>query len=314
MRYWIGITDPAWFAFHAVRAPLDEVSFWHPGGRKPITLEPGAPWIFRRPLRAGGEIVGGAFFAHFSKPITPQLLWDAFGERNGAASLAELVRMLQGFRSDPIDPLVTELSTSILVEPFFLPPERWIRPPADWAPNITQGKAYDTTDGEGGRIWTEVRAAAAAIGIGDTAGSERRVTDAIAGGYGVGAPARHRLGQGAFRMIVTDAYERRCAITGEKTLPVLEAAHIKPFAQVGTHQVENGLLLRSDLHRLFDLGYLSVTPTDRTVRVSPKIREQFSNGRDYYALDRRPLRAPQSPFPEPARELLEWHMDEVFRR
>ncbi|RPI44481.1 MAG: hypothetical protein EHM59_12710 [Betaproteobacteria bacterium] len=44
---------------------------------------------------------------------------------------------------------------------------------------------------------------------------------------------RGRLGQGAFRVLVTDAYQRRCAVTGEKTLPVLEAAHIRPYAEDG---------------------------------------------------------------------------------
>jgi putative restriction endonuclease len=38
-----------------------------------------------------------------------------------------------------------------------------------------------------------------------------------------------RLGQGAFRLTITDSYERRCAVTGEKTLPILDAAHIRAF-------------------------------------------------------------------------------------
>lgn len=62
---------------------------------------------------------------------------------------------------------------------------------------------------------------------------------------------RPRLGQGAFRIVVTDTYERRCAVTGERTLPVLEAAHIKSYADGGAHDITNGLLLRSDLHTLF---------------------------------------------------------------
>ena len=85
-------------------------------------------------------------------------------------------------------------------------------------------------------------------------------------------------------MIVTDAYERRCAITGERTLPALEAAHIKPYGSGGPHQPENGLLLRSDLHRLFDQGYITVGADDRKVNVSSRIREEFENGRDYYQL------------------------------
>src|SRR5215211_3132406 len=75
--------------------------------------------------------------------------------------------------------------------------------------------------------------------------------------YGSEFLTRTRLGQGAFRVLVTEAYTRRCAVTGERTLPALEAAHIQPFSKLGPHLTTNGLLLRSDLHKLFDLGYLS---------------------------------------------------------
>jgi hypothetical protein len=83
--------------------------------------------------------------------------------------------------------------------------------------------------------------------------------------------------------MVTDAYSRRCAITGERTLPALEAAHIKPFAQGGSHEPTNGLLLRRDIHALFDAGYVTVTP-DMHFRVSRRIKEEYENGRHYYAL------------------------------
>jgi putative restriction endonuclease len=82
-------------------------------------------------------------------------------------------------------------------------------------------------------------------------------------------------------VLVTDAYERRCAVTGEKTLPVLEAAHIKPYAQNGPHRVDNGSLLRSDLHKLFDLGYVTVTP-DLRVRVSRRLKAEWHNERTFH--------------------------------
>lgn len=87
---------------------------------------------------------------------------------------------------------------------------------------------------------------------------------------GIGKPQiiLPKLGQGLFRLLVTDLYDRRCAISGERTLPVLDAAHIRPYALVQRHEVSNGLLLRSDLHRLFDEGYVTVDPTDRRVVVS----------------------------------------------
>ncbi|PSO48774.1 MAG: hypothetical protein BRC33_08750 [Cyanobacteria bacterium SW_9_44_58] len=49
-------------------------------------------------------------------------------------------------------------------------------------------------------------------------------------------------------------------MTGERTLPALDAAHIKPYAQSGSHTISNGLLLRADLHRLFDRFYITITP------------------------------------------------------
>jgi putative restriction endonuclease len=92
-----------------------------------------------------------------------------------------------------------------------------------------------------------------------------------------------RLGQGAFRVLVTDAYGRRCAISNERTPPFLEAAHIRPYSENGPHQLSNGLLMRSDLHRLFDLRYITVDPDRRCTVISNRIREEFENGRDYAA-------------------------------
>ena len=131
--------------------------------------------------------------------------------------------------------------------------------------------------------------------------------------FGAEYLTRGRLGQGAFRVLVTDAYERRCAVTGEKTLPVLEAAHIKPYALLGPHRVSNGILLRSDLHKLFDLGYVTVTPELR-VEVSPRLKSEWQNGREYYAHHGQPLRVhPTDPASQPGREFLSWHNENRFR-
>jgi len=92
---------------------------------------------------------------------------------------------------------------------------------------------------------------------------------------------------------VTDVYDRRCAITGERTLPVLEAAHIKAYSSGGPHEPENGLLLRSDVHTLFDKGYVTVDADQLKVVVSSRIREEFENGRDYYHLHGRAIRLPR---------------------
>ena len=71
-------------------------------------------------------------------------------------------------------------------------------------------------------------------------------------------------------------------------------------------------LLRKDLHALFDAGYVTVT-LSLELRVSRRIREEFENGRDYYALEGAPVRVPISPAPPPSPDCLEWHADTVFR-
>ncbi len=70
--------------------------------------------------------------------------------------------------------------------------------------------------------------------------------------------------------------------------------------------------LRRDIHRLFDLGFVTVKP-DLRFAVSPALRDAYANGRTYYALDGRGIAGPVQADAEPARELLEWHGDVVFR-
>jgi len=99
-----------------------------------------------------------------------------------------------------------------------------------------------------------------------------------------------RIGQGGFRELIADIYGRRCAVTRERTLPALEAAHIRPYSIGGKHRADNGLLLRRDIHTLFDHGYVTVTPTLHFA-VSGLIRHKVENARDYYALHGREISA-----------------------
>lgn len=116
----------------------------------------------------------------------------------------------------------------------------------------------------------------------------------------------------AFRVLVTYAYHRRCAITGERTLPVLEAAHIKPYTESGPHLVANGLLLRSDVHTLFDRGYVTVSD-DLRVEVSKRIKEEFENIREVYQYHGKPVAAlPRAEDERPAKDFLRWHQERVY--
>lgn len=130
--------------------------------------------------------------------------------------------------------------------------------------------------------------------------------------YGALFLSQARLGQGAFRVLVTEAYRRKCAITGESTLPVLEAAHIKPFSEGGFNNAFNGLLLRSDFHKLFDLGLVTVTP-ELNIEVSQRIREEWFNGKSYYALHGQKIAVtPDQAMDCPRHDLLRWHNEHVY--
>ena len=132
-------------------------------------------------------------------------------------------------------------------------------------------------------------------------------------GYGNEYLIKSRLGQGAFRILVTDAYKRNCAISGEKALPVLQAAHIKPFSEQGPNSINNGLLLRSDLHILFDRGYITVTP-EYKIEVSKKIKEEFNNGKHYYAFHGKELQSlPHLNQDKPSLDFVRWHNENIYK-
>ena len=130
-------------------------------------------------------------------------------------------------------------------------------PPPEFAPSVVQGKGYDLAE----RRWLEYfsellrRVLSSDVDI-DLAQPWRRDGPV----YGDPRLAPQRLGQQAFQAVVLGAYSRRCAITGDKIRPVLQAAHIKPLPSGGEHRLDNGLLLRSDVHTLYDRGYLASTP------------------------------------------------------
>jgi putative restriction endonuclease len=176
--------------------------------------------------------------------------------------------------------------------------------PESWSQNIVSGKGFDTSSGDGRYLWDAVTERLAA--------SERALASPEPlHRYGTPQLITPRLGQGAFRLTVTDSYERRCVVTGERTLPILDAAHIKSYAAGGEHATSNGLLLRTDIHRLFDLGYVTVAPDGRFA-VSRRLKEDFDNGRHYYDLQGTELRPPRSTDAMPSSMALTWHREHRF--
>lgn len=198
----------------------------------------------------------------------------------------------------------------IVVQPVFLREDRWISQPESWARSIVVGKTYSTNDHEGLSLWEKLIDA----GVQSQTRKQLRLPGLAEEQYRYGEPTLivPRLGQGAFRIVVTDAYRRRCAVSGGKVLPALDAAHIKPYVLGGTHDVSNGLLLRRDIHSLFDIGYVTVDDKYRFV-VSERVKTEYNNGEEYRRLHGTRLTVPDLTANRPDQQLLQWHNDHVFR-
>lgn len=111
-----------------------------------------------------------------------------------------------------------------------------------------------------------------------------------------------RLGQQAFRRKLISAYGAKCAMTQCKTQWVLEAAHIVPYRGLKTNAISNGLLLRADVHTLFDLGLISVDPKILVTKVS-----NILGGSEYEELDGQELSLPSKSALHPSTVALEYH-------
>lgn len=118
---------------------------------------------------------------------------------------------------------------------------------------------------------------------------------------------RDRAGRAVFRQKVLAAYGHKCCITGENTLEVLDAAHIQPYVNRESNHVQNGLALRTDLHKLFDAGLITIDDDYRLV-VSARLKS-----RDYAAYHGQEVRVPEMATHRPLTETLEVHRTTVFR-
>jgi putative restriction endonuclease len=314
---YVANTDGDWFRHFRPANQIehvDEVNFWRPRSQQRFhALEPGRPFFFRlkHPTNA---IVGFGFFAVQSF-MSVSTAWRFFGEKNGAPTVERFLNRLARYRgqsSDDIWRLATEqLNCLILREAVFLPEHMWLdwTQDAEWARNIVAGKTYDLGSPVGQRL-QRLMYDAPTKAVPDL---EPQFTPLVADEREFGEYLEPvRFGQGTFRARLLNAYQGRCAVTGEKSVPVLDAAHIQPYRGPASNHIQNGLLLRVDLHRLYDFGYVTVTP-DYRLEVSHRLKEEFDNGEHYFQMRGISLTLPDKTLHRPSRDALEWHATNVFK-
>jgi putative restriction endonuclease len=312
VRLIVAVTDGDWFNQLRQIHNLKEANFWSPSDSAFRALQPGELFLFK--LHSPNNfIVGGGIFAH-ATPMPCSLAWEAFGEANGATSLAQMrTRIAKYRRVKPDEREDFIIGCRILTQPFFLDRPQWLPVPESFALTTVTFKTYSTEDLDGRRLWEAfVDRVSNSEQESSEIAKEVEAKDRPQNRYGSPILVQPRLGQGAFRIMVTDNYDRRCAVTGERTLPALDAAHIRPFADGGSHRVSNGVLFRRDIHSLFDLGYVTISP-DLKFEVSKKIREEYENGRYYYSLHGADIRVPHDPQRQPNQAALAWHNEKRFK-
>jgi putative restriction endonuclease len=307
MNLFIGITDQAWFNSLSSLPLIDEVNFWQPSGKSTFrSLQTGELFLFK--LHSPNDyIAGGGFFAH-STLLPISLAWEAFQEKNGANSLLEMKQRIAKYRGteDMFEDFT--IGCILLEQPFFLDRTEWI-PVVEWKPNIVKGKIVELDSEQGKYYWSKLQLILSKKQL--TQEPDLKIEEEKAR-YGKETLIKPRLGQGSFKIIVTDAYLRTCAITQERVLPVLEAAHIKPYSVSGSHEVRNGVLLRSDMHKLLDRGYLTITPKLH-IEVSRRIKDEFDNGEYYFTFHGQQINLPRRQFDQPSAEFLIWHNENIFK-
>lgn len=310
MQGYVAVTDYGWFQHLEKRRFWEEVNFWRPSAHHGFKGLPGTPFFFK--LKAPHNAVCGfGLVARFSR-LPDWLAWECFGEANGAPSFAAMARRLHQIRARNRfrgGGKVPQIGCILLSGAVFFPEDYWIDQPRDWSSNNLTSKLYDLSEGEGLRIWKACMQHATLLGV--SRYLTQHAKDEPSSRYGKPQLVEPRLGQGTFRVAVTEVYDRACAVTGEHSLPALDAAHIKPYSQSGPHEIPNGLLLRADLHRLFDQGYLTVTP-DLRLEVSDRLKLDYENGRSYYPHHGREIALPVDPACQPGQAFLRWHNDNVY--
>ncbi len=117
-----------------------------------------------------------------------------------------------------------------------------------------------------------------------------RHRDTLASGGHKLSTVRIRVGQGEFRSTLIAKFSRVCAFTGVNHEAALEAAHLYQYSELGVHHASGGLLMRRDIHRLFDAGLIAVSVDSHLIDIHPEL----ASYPEYASLHGKPLAVPVS--------------------
>lgn len=299
---YLGITDNEWFRYLEWNQITDEVNFWVPSAPPRKLIEAGTLWLFK--LHSPLDFIAGAgVFMHYS--VLPlQMAWDAFGIGNGVPTVDAFRNAIMRYRRPGADSWNTDIGCVVLDQIVYLPRKLWV--PCHTG-SLVSGKHMVSADDQAivRRVLRNLELTPSAPQV----HAQPFYNESYTPQY---ALSKVRQGQGTFRVQVTDAYHRQCAVSREHSLPVLEAAHIIEWSGTHSNDVTNGILLRADIHKLFDAGYVTIDPDGYRFVVSKRLKEDYDNGKEYYQLQGTRILLPEDPRMWPRSDALDAHNRTTF--
>lgn len=304
MKHCIYNTDPNWLASLAKNGVTDNVNFWRKDKRKLNLLE-GASLFFKK--RGTQEIVGRGIFREM-KMSTLQQAWEEFGKGNGADTFEEFTE-----RAAEVIHIDSEDVCCIILDrlEFLSDEDTYTVPESFFAKNILASKFVEEQEQpklfELFEPFTHVsdkkheKLISIEKGISEEEFSTKNLKE---GKERVLRSLAIRRGQKGFRDKLLRAYSSRCAVTGTSVADVLEAAHIIPYSGKETNHTQNGILLRADIHTLFDLGLAFIADDYSFHLVTESLR------REYPGLNGKRINLPELEEHHPSLDALAHHRKE----
>ncbi len=261
----ISPTDIEWFKFLRREGLNSEINFWTPTPWNVSQLSSGDKLYFmlKSPIRKIGGY--GQFVEYQNMGLNDA--WNKFGLKNGCVSKIELINRLDNYKaansSDGRSVTESEIGCIILTNSVFYDDDKFLdldNYDISFSKYIVKMKYFSEKDPlELDSELTSNDFELRPITI-EKLKRSRFVT--------------YRKGQSRFQSIITAAYSNKCCITDETTPELLEAAHIQPYIDLESHHVKNGLLLRIDLHKLYDSGLMYIDEYFK-VHISPEVKSKY---------------------------------------
>ncbi len=285
----ISPTDIEWFKFLRTEGLNSEINFWTPTPWNVSRLASGDKLYFmlKSPIR---KIGGYGQFVEY-KNMSVNDAWNKYGFKNGCTSKQELIERLDKYKasnsSDERSVTDSEIGCIVLTNAVYYDDDKFLdldNYEIDFSRFIVKIKYYNENDPLEIATQSTLKEFELLPTSIEKLKKSRLVTE--------------RKGQGNFRAIITTAYSNKCCITSETTPELLEAAHIQPYFDENSNHVKNGLLLRVDLHKLYDNGLLYIDESFK-IHISSEVKSEF-----YRKLNGTKIRLPENNNLHPSKEAL----------